>query len=106
MTEATKSLSELFSQRDFQESVKAAASGIGKVAKGLLNVAMFDVRYRVIIADVAALIGKLWAVDKIVNFTLKRRFIPHFYKWGHSRPFRVKRLIFYAIRSAWSGLLF
>lgn len=71
MTEATKSLSELFSQRDFQESVKAAASGICKVAKGLLNVAMFAVKYRGIIADVAVLIGKMWAFGKIVNFTLK-----------------------------------
>ena len=71
MTEATKSLSNLFSQKDFQESVASAASGIGKVAGWLLKVAEGAVKYRSIIWDVAKLSARLWVVDKVVNFTLK-----------------------------------
>ena len=71
MTEATKSLSNLFSQKDFQASVASAASGIGKVASWLLKVAEGAVKYRSIIWDVAKLSARLWVVDKVVNFTLK-----------------------------------
>ena len=59
MTEATKSLSNLFSQKDFQESVASAASGIGKVAGWLLKVAEGAVKYRSIIWDVAKLSARL-----------------------------------------------
>ncbi len=71
MTEATKSLSDLFSQKDFQESVKSAASGIGKVASWILKVAEGAIKYRSVIWDFAKILGKLWVVDKVVNFIIK-----------------------------------
>ena len=71
MTEATKSLSDLFSQKDFQESVKSAASGIGEVASWILKVAEGAIKYRSVIWDLIKLSAKLWAVDKVVNFILK-----------------------------------
>lgn len=71
MTEASKSLSELFSQKDFQESVEAAAKGIGRVAKLFVRVGETAAKYNYVLIDSAKLIAKLWVVDKVVNFTLK-----------------------------------
>lgn len=70
MTEATKSLSDLFSQKDFQETVKSAASGIGKVASWILKVAEGAVKYRSILWDAIKLSAKLWVVDEVVNFII------------------------------------
>ncbi|MBL1056958.1 transglycosylase SLT domain-containing protein [Ligilactobacillus agilis] len=71
MTEASKSLSELFSQKDFQESVETAAKDIGWVAKLMVRVGETAAKYNYVLIDSAKLIAKLWVVDKVVNFTLK-----------------------------------
>ena len=71
MTEATKSLSDLFSQKDFQEDVEAMASGVGKFAGRVAKLAEILLKYNYVAFDVIKLGAKLWAIDKVVNFTLK-----------------------------------
>lgn len=71
MTEATKSLSDLFSQKDFQEDVEAMASGVGKFAGRVAKLAEILLKYNYVAFDIIKLGAKLWAIDKVVNFTLK-----------------------------------
>lgn len=71
MTEATKSLSDLFSQKDFQEDVEAMASGVGKFAGRVAKLDEILLKYNYVAFDVIKLGERLWAIDKVVNFTLK-----------------------------------
>lgn len=71
MTEATKSLSDLFSQKDFQEDVEAMASGVGKFAGRVAKLAEILLKYNYVALDVIKLGARLWVIDKVVNFTLK-----------------------------------
>ena len=73
MTEATKSLSDLFSQKDFQEDVEAMASGVGKFASGIVKLGEVAAKYRRVLLGISIASAGLWVVDKVVNFTLKLR---------------------------------
>lgn len=71
MTDAANQLTKLFDQKDFQNGVKVAAEGIGKVAGGILQVGKFAVEHTKTVAVFGGALAGLWAVSKVATFIKK-----------------------------------
>ena len=71
MTDAANQLTKLFDQKSFQENVKKASEGVGKVASGILKVGEFAVKHIGAVFTFGKAMAGLWAVSKITGFINK-----------------------------------
>ena len=71
MTDAANQLTKLFDQKSFQENVKKASEGVGKVASGILKVGEFAVKHVGAVFTFGKAMAGLWAVSKITGFINK-----------------------------------
>lgn len=71
MTDAANQLTKLFDQKSFQEDVKKASEGVGKVAGGILKVGEFAVKHVDAVFTFGKAMAGLWTVSKIAGFINK-----------------------------------